>query len=202
MPTSPAILRRTARKPTINEAMASTTMIPVRSANLSLVPNHWIASSFNHGGARSMNSLPTASIGDTTSRIPATSMPVVTATAPATSPADVPNKGGIEHRDGGAHRLIRSCWFLSRDRGSAHRHRCRWPTRCVHRVTRRGRGRSPGQGPCDRCSVLRAGSARVNGSNAWSPEVVGKAGAVVVDRDLECRGRSVTAMLTALPDGL
>jgi hypothetical protein len=37
-----------------------------------------------------MNSLPTASIGDTTSRMPATSIPVVTATAPATRPANAP----------------------------------------------------------------------------------------------------------------
>ena len=46
--------------------------MPIRKANLSLVPNHWMASSLSHGGTLSMNSLPTASMGETTSMIPAT----------------------------------------------------------------------------------------------------------------------------------
>ena len=45
-----------------------------------------IAHSLSHRGERSMTSLPTASIGETTSVIAATSMPMVTASAPAGNP--------------------------------------------------------------------------------------------------------------------
>ena len=40
-----------------------------------------------------MTSLPTASIGETTSVIAATSMPMVTASAPAATPASAPSVG-------------------------------------------------------------------------------------------------------------
>ncbi len=96
IPTAPASGLRTATTPTISAAMASVTTMPTRSAILSLVPNHRIAMSFSHGGTRSMNSLPTASIGETTSMMPATSIPVVTATAPATRPARAPYRRGID----------------------------------------------------------------------------------------------------------
>ncbi len=73
--------------------MANTTTIPVRSTSLSLVPNCSMAHSLTHRGERSMTSLPTASIGETTSVIAATSMPKVTASAPATTPASAPAAG-------------------------------------------------------------------------------------------------------------
>ena len=80
--------------PRSSAAMPRTETMPIRRASLSLVPNHWIASSLSHGGTLSMNSLPTASMGETTSMIPATSMPTVTATAPATKPGIAPYRRG------------------------------------------------------------------------------------------------------------
>ena len=95
IPITPTSLWRAAKKPTISAAIPRTAMIPTRSARLSLVPNQSIANVLSHGGMRSMNSLPTASMGETTSMMPATSMPMVTATAPATSPASVANSRGV-----------------------------------------------------------------------------------------------------------
>ena len=64
--------------------------MPIRNASLSLVPNHWIASSLIHGGTLSMNSLPTASMGETTSMIPGDQHADGYCDGPATKPAIAP----------------------------------------------------------------------------------------------------------------
>ena len=74
--------------PLINETRMSTITIPTRRAVLSFVPNHSIANSLSQRGVRSINELPTASIGEATLPSAATTMPVVTASAPATRPTN------------------------------------------------------------------------------------------------------------------
>ena len=77
-------------------------MMPMRSANLSSLPNQSMASSLSHGGTRSITSLPTASIGETTSMMAATSMPMVT----ARRAGDEAGGGAERARYGGGRRLL------------------------------------------------------------------------------------------------
>ena len=72
--------------PLTSETSMSTITIPTRRAVLSFVSNQSIANSLSQRGVRSMNELPTASIGDATLPSAATIIPVVTARAPAISP--------------------------------------------------------------------------------------------------------------------
>ena len=78
-------------EPLISETRMSTITIPTRSAVLSLVPNQSIASSLSQRGVRSINELPTASMGEATFPSAATTIPVVTAMAPATRPTSADN---------------------------------------------------------------------------------------------------------------
>ena len=72
--------------PLTSETSMRTMTIPIRMAVLSLVPNQSIANSLSQRGVRSINELPTASIGDATLPSAATIIPVVTARAPEIIP--------------------------------------------------------------------------------------------------------------------
>lgn len=84
------------------EVPARTMTMPTRKAVLSLVPNQSMANSFNQRGVRSMNELPTASMGEGRSASEATIIPEVTAMAPLASPATAAAQRGspaMRHQD-------------------------------------------------------------------------------------------------------
>jgi hypothetical protein len=76
----------TLNDPAISATAISTITIPTRRAVLSLVPNQSIARVFNQGGVRSINELPTASMGEATLPRAATNIPIVTAIPPDNKP--------------------------------------------------------------------------------------------------------------------
>jgi hypothetical protein len=65
--------------------------MPRRNTNLSFVPNSRIAHSRKPVGVWSMITLPTASMGEITSVMPATSRPTPIASPPASKPASDAN---------------------------------------------------------------------------------------------------------------
>lgn len=84
--------------PAMRAMAASTITIPTRRAVLSLVPNQSMAKVFNHRGVRSINELPTASMGDATSPRAATNIPIVTARPPDNKPMIAPSRREGEDR--------------------------------------------------------------------------------------------------------
>lgn len=88
----------TLKDPAISATAISTITIPTRRAVLSLVPNQSIAKVFNQRGVRSINELPTASMGEATVPRAATNIPIVTAMPPDNKPAIAPRRREGEDR--------------------------------------------------------------------------------------------------------
>ena len=88
----------TLNDPATSAMAASTITIPTRRAVLSLVPNQSMAKVFNQCGVRSINELPTASMGEATPPRAATNIPIVTAMPPDNKPTIAPKRRGGEAR--------------------------------------------------------------------------------------------------------
>ena len=88
----------TLNEPAISATAINTITIPTRRAVLSLVPNQSIAKVFNQRGVRSINELPTASMGEATAPRAATNIPIVTARPPDNKPTIAPRRREGEDR--------------------------------------------------------------------------------------------------------
>ena len=90
-PAMPYQSLRMASTPTIAAKIASTARMPLTSTSLSCEPKAEIAKFFTGGGVRPIEASPTATTGEASgATIPATSWPMPSATAAASSPAIMP----------------------------------------------------------------------------------------------------------------